>query len=264
MDRLQRRCRRLPGTGRLPNGRVAAALAALAATMLPGLLVPGVAAAAVGFGAGPAVIIDTTAPVLAIDPVPANLIVRGGGQVVFHWSAGDAHPGTASADFTAEVQDAGVTIESRSYLPTPTDATWAWTAPEMQSGYLTLLVTCRDAFGNTTTARSGDFSVVLSSSGAPTPGLPARPVLAGSAPNPCNPGAAVRFSLPRPLAARLELYAPDGTRVRALADGDFGAGEHEVFWDGRDDQGRDVASGTYLLRLRADGGQQVRKLSLVR
>jgi hypothetical protein len=220
--------------------------------------------AAIGWGAGPATTIDTTAPILALDPVPANLILRGGQQLAFHWTTGDSHPGTAPNDFTAEVQDAGAPLESLSYLATPTNAEWIWTAPEMQSGYLGLLVTCRDAFGNTTTAHSGDFSIVLSSSGAPGAGLPGTPILEGNRPNPCNPGTMIRFSLPRAQTARLDLFAADGTRVRALADGDFTAGAHDVFWDGRDDRGRDVASGTYLLRLAADGMQQVHKLALVR
>lgn len=237
-------------------GTVAVAL--LCATL------PGTSGAAVGWGAGPATTIDTSAPVLTLDPVPANLILGGGQQIAFHWTTADSHPGAAESDFTAEVQDAGAPVASLSYLPTPADASWTWTAPEMQSGYLSLLVTCRDAFGNTTTARTGDFSVVLSSSGAPVAGLPGAPVLEGNRPNPCNPGTMVRFSLPRAQTARLDLFAADGTRVRALAEGDFAAGAHDVFWDGRDDRGRDVASGTYLLRLSADGAQQVRKLALVR
>lgn len=255
MDRTLRRRHALP-RARFALGTVAVALLCAA--------LPGTSGAAVGWGAGPATIIDTTAPVLTLDPVPANLILRGGQQLTFHWTTGDSHPGGATNDFTAEVQDAGAPLASLSYLPTPTDATWTWTAPEMQSGYLSLLVTCRDAFGNTTTARSGDFSVVLSNSGAPVAGLPGAPVLEGNRPNPCNPGTMVRFSLPRAQSARLDLFAADGTRVRALAEGDFTAGAHDVFWDGRDDRGRDVASGTYLLRLTADGAQQVRKLALVR
>jgi hypothetical protein len=35
-------------------------------------------------------------------------------------------------------------------------------------------------------------------------------------------------------------------------------------WDGRDDGGREVASGTYLARLTVDGAAQMGKMSLVR
>ncbi len=256
--------RRLRRSATQPRRGTARAACACALVLGCAVAAPGRAPAAVGWGTGPVITIDTTPPVLSLDAVPQNLILRGGDQATFHWTAGDAHPGTTAADYAAAVQDAGITIEDHTYLPTPTDASWTWTAPEMQSGYLTVLVTCRDAFGNTTTARTGDFSVVLSSSGAPAPGLPTRPVLAGNFPNPCNPGTTIRFRLPRALSARLDLFAADGTRVRALAAGDFAAGDHDLFWDGRDEQGRDVASGTYLLRLDAAGEQQVHKLALVR
>ena len=44
-----------------------------------------------------------------------------------------------------------------------------------------------------------------------------------------------------------------------------GAGRHEVRWDGRDDRGRDCATGVYLARLVVDGRQaSTHKLTLVR
>ena len=42
------------------------------------------------------------------------------------------------------------------------------------------------------------------------------------------------------------------------------AGFHTLMWDGRDAQGQSVASGVYLIRLRADHFVQVRKALLVR
>ena len=45
----------------------------------------------------------------------------------------------------------------------------------------------------------------------------------------------------------------------------YEAGDHEIAWDGRDDGGRGVASGTYLVRRAAPGAPDaVRKLALVR
>lgn len=230
-----------------------------------GLLLPAAAArAAIGIGTSPAAIIDTTAPLLALDPLPPHLLLQGGQSVTFHWTTFDSHPGTMAADFTAQVIDGTSPLASIDYLADFADATWAWEAPEMSSGALHAQVTCRDAFGNTTTARTDDFSVILSTSGAPLPGLPAHVVLEGARPNPCNPRAVVRFSLPVAGNVVLDLHDAGGARLRRLVAGAYPAGAHELAWDGRDDQGRDAASGTYLLRLVA--GQTVRtaKVSLVR
>ena len=42
------------------------------------------------------------------------------------------------------------------------------------------------------------------------------------------------------------------------------AGRHEITWRARDDQGRSVASGLYLVRLKAAGQIQVQKIMLAR
>jgi hypothetical protein len=47
-------------------------------------------------------------------------------------------------------------------------------------------------------------------------------------------------------------------------DGVLAAGSHVAAFDGRNDAGRDLASGTYFLRLTADGETTAGKLNLVR
>jgi len=88
--------------------------------------------------------------------------------------------------------------------------------------------------------------------------------LLGAAPNPFNPRTTVRFSLPRDLDVRLDLYDAAGRLVAVLAEAPFAAGEHGVDWDGRDRQGRAAASGTYYARLRAGGDVRTVPLTLVR
>ena len=64
--------------------------------------------------------------------------------------------------------------------------------------------------------------------------------------------------------ARLEGYALTGQRVAVLHEGPHKAGFHLRHWDGRDDQGRPLASGVYLYRLATSQGTQTRKLTLLR
>lgn len=71
-------------------------------------------------------------------------------------------------------------------------------------------------------------------------------------PNPFNPATTVRFELQDPADVRLEAFDAAGRRVRRLVVASLRAGAHRVEWDGRDDAGTPVGSGTYLLRLQAD------------
>ena len=55
-----------------------------------------------------------------------------------------------------------------------------------------------------------------------------------------------------------------GQVVRRLVDQVQAAGQYRIFWDSRDDQGREVASGVYLYRLEAGPFRQTRRLVLLR
>ena len=97
----------------------------------------------------------------------------------------------------------------------------------------------------------------------------AEPVAAGETmllspyPNPVRMGATMRFTLRAAGHVDLDLYDVAGHRVRQLADRSFPAGENGLRWDGADDHGRRVASGIYLLHLRADGVSRTMKLSFL-
>jgi hypothetical protein len=71
------------------------------------------------------------------------------------------------------------------------------------------------------------------------------------APNPFNPTTTVSFVLPRPADVKLEAFDAAGRRVRTLLLASLAAGAHRIGWDGLDEGGAPVGSGTYLLRLQA-------------
>jgi subtilisin family serine protease len=83
-------------------------------------------------------------------------------------------------------------------------------------------------------------------------------------PNPFNPASLVSYELANRTRIALRVYDLQGRRVRTLADGMAEAGMHSTIFDGRNDAGHDLASGTYFLRIEADGQRDVKKLSLVR
>jgi hypothetical protein len=66
-------------------------------------------------------------------------------------------------------------------------------------------------------------------------------------PNPFNPQTQIAFDLPSAGRAEIRIYDVRGRLVRTLVDKKRPAG-HQIFrWDGRDDDGRAVASGTYCV-----------------
>jgi len=83
-------------------------------------------------------------------------------------------------------------------------------------------------------------------------------------PNPFNPATTIRFSIPGESAVRLEIYGLDGRLVSVLVDNVLPGGAHEAVWLGRDESGRQVASGVYFSRLSAGSHSQVRKLTLMK
>jgi hypothetical protein len=97
---------------------------------------------------------------------------------------------------------------------------------------------------------------------------PPEPVETGlnlrAAPNPFNPQTVVSFDLPRPGVASLTIYATNGHKVVTLMDDFLGSGLHRVPWNGRDQNGRAVASGIYRVRLEAVGLSEMRSVALVK
>jgi hypothetical protein len=89
--------------------------------------------------------------------------------------------------------------------------------------------------------------------------LPHAFVLDQNYPNPFNGNTVIRFFLERAENIDLEIYDLLGRRVAILFSGTAGAGEHSYTWNGRSDEGDDLASGIYLYRLNALEGTCVTK-----
>jgi len=83
-------------------------------------------------------------------------------------------------------------------------------------------------------------------------------------PNPFNPETAIEYYLPQSTAIRLEILNLLGQIVRTLVAGQRPAGNHWTLWDGKDDSGREVASGVYIYRLVAGKYRESRKMMLLK
>lgn len=84
-------------------------------------------------------------------------------------------------------------------------------------------------------------------------------------PNPANPMTQVTFELKEPSLIRVEVFDVAGRLVKRLVQGEFmAAGTVSLLWRGVDEQGRAVASGTYLLRVKAGQEVSTDRITLVR
>ena len=81
------------------------------------------------------------------------------------------------------------------------------------------------------------------------PGESGQSRLLDSYPNPFNTRTTIGFELDRRQPVSLRVHNLTGQRVTTLAEGIYPEGIFAVSWNGRDDQGVEVASGVYLCRL---------------
>ena len=79
-------------------------------------------------------------------------------------------------------------------------------------------------------------------------------------PNPSGSRVLLQFQLVREGKAAIAIYDARGRKVRSLTEQVRAAGWNVVEWDGRDDRGRAVGSGTYFARLASPDGTQSEKV----
>jgi len=95
-------------------------------------------------------------------------------------------------------------------------------------------------------------------------GLPAGFSLKQNRPNPFNPQTDIAFTLPRGSFVTVDIYNVAGECVRRLLSRNLPAGEHQITWDGRDQNGVEASSGVYFYRLTADEFSASKKMLLLR
>jgi hypothetical protein len=85
-----------------------------------------------------------------------------------------------------------------------------------------------------------------------------------SYPNPFNPETTFRFNLKEDTDIKLQIYNIRGQLVRTLRDGLLRQGEYKVTWNGKNDNGKMVASGLYFARFKTKRQEQITKLLLLK
>ena len=83
-------------------------------------------------------------------------------------------------------------------------------------------------------------------------------------PNPFNPSTSIELTLARTGPVDVDVFDLRGRRVNVLRGGVRSPGSVILQWDGTSSSGREMPSGTYILRARADGAVRTAKVKLVR
>lgn len=83
-------------------------------------------------------------------------------------------------------------------------------------------------------------------------------------PNPFNPNTTISFSIANNDNVRLEIFNSRGQKITTLVKDYLQAGRYNVVWEGRDDQNREVGSGTYFYRMQTGNIVSTQKMIMVK
>lgn len=190
----------------------------------------------------------------------------------------DIAPNTGAAEFriicitspcpgwTVTLQGAVYVVDQIVFQPIDPMPGSAITTPDYLTS-LDLRASSSPSPGNQTmTGASLPIYEVRVTSGAPSVGVddvahgvdlaPARLM-----PNPTAGPARLVFAMPRAGRARVSVVDVAGRQVRELADANFGAGAHDLTWDGRDDGGHPSAAGMYFVRIESGSSTRVARVT---
>ena len=199
-----------------------------------------------------------TQPTLETDLAPA---LTANGTVAFAWRDTRSGSGDVFARFVSPAGTAYGSVDGDAV----TDASGDQAAPSVVASGTQAIVTWMDRRSGT----SADVYAQRIGLGGPVSGVgdgePAATLrMEPFVPNPTTGSAIVRFALSSEGEARVRVFDLAGRLVRVLERSRMAVGPHEVRWDGRDDRGRPIRSGLYLVVLEAQGRRLTGRLAIVR
>jgi len=83
-------------------------------------------------------------------------------------------------------------------------------------------------------------------------------------PNPFNPSTTIQFTVPKFSKVNIKIYDVLGHELKALVNKNYQPGSYLIVWHGKDNQDRNLVSGTYFVRLQADDFIATKKIILLK
>ena len=97
-----------------------------------------------------------------------------------------------------------------------------------------------------------------------SPSIPLEYALFQNYPNPFNPTTTVEFQVPKTADVTLKIYNTLGQEVRTLFSGQLDGGKYNAQWDGLNNSGVQMSSGTYIYRMISGEFVQSKKMILLK
>ncbi len=156
-------------------------------------------------------------------------------------------------DITANTNDSGaysIQVETGTY-----------TLVASHPNYTTETVNNIEVYAKQTTTQNFTLTWVDNDESSQTPMVTA---LKGNYPNPFNPDTTISFSLKEPANVSINIYNIQGKLVKTLLNEVRAAGNHTAIWNGKDNSGRNVASGVYYYRMKSGKYSSTRKMVMLK
>ncbi|MFZ2323036.1 MAG: T9SS type A sorting domain-containing protein, partial [Ignavibacteriaceae bacterium] len=83
-------------------------------------------------------------------------------------------------------------------------------------------------------------------------------------PNPFNPSTIINYSLPKSSFVTIKIYDMLGREVKTLINSEQNSGTHNIQWNGDNNFGSKVSSGTYIYSIRTGDFYQAKKMILLK
>ena len=94
--------------------------------------------------------------------------------------------------------------------------------------------------------------------------IPEELSISGNYPNPFNPSTTIRYGIPEPRNVRMTIVNIKGQQIAELVSGWKDMGQHEVVWNGRDDDGSSLSSGIYFVVINDGTNFRTHKVMLLK
>jgi len=83
-------------------------------------------------------------------------------------------------------------------------------------------------------------------------------------PNPFNPTTTIDFQISESGNTKINIYNINGELVKELLNEEKNRGVHSIFWDGRNNKGEIIPTGTYFYQIQVGDFIQAKKMILLK